>query len=193
MPFPAKAIANCFLDQANHESYESIHIVPNTASSISPMKLLNLVYFAHGCHLALTDQPLVKEPIEAWHFGPIISTLYNEFKIWGNSPILKYATHVDNQGKVHSSKLPNNITKNYSNNNLKHNLEADFARSLIEKVWQIYGVKSSVQLANLSHDPQSPWAEQINCNNCNEHNHNNQKIIANWKIKNYFKTIALKH
>ena len=69
-PYSALAIANFFLE--NHKS-------------ISPMKLQKLVYFAHGWNLAISNNPLIKEPIEAWDYGPVISTIYNEFKLFGGS------------------------------------------------------------------------------------------------------------
>lgn len=98
-PFPAKEIANYFLG-----------IADNNGKPISPMKLLKLVYYAHGWHLALSGNPLIKENVEAWRFGPVVRCLYDEFKIWGNGPIRKRATSVDNMGNVHESQLPEDDT-----------------------------------------------------------------------------------
>ena len=47
---------------------------------ITPMKLQKMLYLAHGIHLAAYDRPLLKEPIEAWSYGPIIPDVYQNFK-----------------------------------------------------------------------------------------------------------------
>jgi len=45
------------------------------------MKLQKLVYYAHGWHLALNNEPLIDEQVECWQYGPVISSLFHEFKI----------------------------------------------------------------------------------------------------------------
>jgi uncharacterized phage-associated protein len=55
MPFDSKAVANEFLKLAEQDGVK-----------LSPMKLLKLVYFAHGWHLALKGEPLLNERVEAW-------------------------------------------------------------------------------------------------------------------------------
>src|SRR5947209_3400405 len=84
MPYDAKAIANYFLDLAEAE-----------AKSLTPMKLQKLVYYAHGWHLALTGRPLLDEEIQAWSFGPVIRSLYNEFREFGAEPITRRACLVE--------------------------------------------------------------------------------------------------
>ena len=81
--YSAKAIANYFLDKADEESI-----------SLTPMKIIKLVYIAHGWYLALTDKPLIKDYVEAWTYGPVIPDLYHEFKKYGNRPIQEYATEI---------------------------------------------------------------------------------------------------
>ena len=72
----AKAIANYFLDKS---------------IDLTPMKIIKLVYIAHGWHLAITDKPLIEDYVQAWEFGPVIPDLYHEFKKYGNTPIKTYA------------------------------------------------------------------------------------------------------
>ena len=81
-PFDAKAIANFLLalDEMGH--------------ALTPMKLQKLVYFSHGWHLAMLNSALIDENVEAWAFGPVIPSLYHEFKEFGNSPIDRKATEM---------------------------------------------------------------------------------------------------
>src|SRR5262245_56745225 len=81
MTFPAKAVANFFLEKGFKEE------IP-----ISPMKVQKLVYFGHGWSLGLTGDPFIEEVIEAWPYGPVIKSLYHEFKGYGNGPITVLAT-----------------------------------------------------------------------------------------------------
>ncbi|MCB0375635.1 MAG: DUF4065 domain-containing protein, partial [Sinomicrobium sp.] len=54
---------------------------------ITPMKLVKLVYIAHGWHLGITDNALIDENPEAWKYGPVIPRIYHEFKKFGKNPI----------------------------------------------------------------------------------------------------------
>ena len=76
MPFSAAAVANEFLRLARRDE-----------QTITPLKMQKLVYFAHGWHLALFGTPLIEEPVQAWQFGPVISSLYQEFKKFGSRAI----------------------------------------------------------------------------------------------------------
>ena len=46
---------------------------------ITNLKLQKLVYYAQAWHLALFDEPLFDDPIEAWVHGPVVSSLYSKF------------------------------------------------------------------------------------------------------------------
>ena len=50
---------------------------------ISNLKLQKLCYYAQRMPLALDDQPLFAEHIEAWTYGPAIPKLYRRFKKYG--------------------------------------------------------------------------------------------------------------
>jgi uncharacterized phage-associated protein len=45
---------------------------------ISNLKLQKLVYYAQGFHLALYDELLFEETIEAWTHGPVIPEMKQE-------------------------------------------------------------------------------------------------------------------
>ena len=66
-------VANYFLSKLN----------VNEGSSITPLKLQKLVYYAQAWSLVWDDKPLFNEPMEAWAHGPVNSELYNEYKSYG--------------------------------------------------------------------------------------------------------------
>ncbi len=76
MAYPAAAIANEFLDLAEKDSRK-----------LTQMHVQKLVYFAHGWFLALKREPLVRERVEAWDYGPVIRQLYDAFRSFGSRPI----------------------------------------------------------------------------------------------------------
>lgn len=84
MPYNPISIANFFLRMASKNDM-----------LIGHMKLQKLVYFAHGYYLAATKalegeaRPLIDEYFEAWPYGPVSRTIYEEFKDAGRNPIKK--------------------------------------------------------------------------------------------------------
>lgn len=131
--FPTKAVANKFIDLAKEHG-----------EKMTPMKLQKLVYFAHGWYLALTGgKPLIDEKIEAWAYGPVVPSLYHEFKSFGSSKIDRYAMDFDieNDFKLIAPKLPTD-----------KELE-DF----LKKIWNVYGEFTGIQLSNMTHLPNTPW------------------------------------
>lgn len=128
------AIANYFIRKAAEAG------VP-----LTPMKLIKLVYIAHGWYLALAGKPLLREPIEAWKYGPVIESLYHAFKRYGNTSLpLSAATDAV-------------ITDN------EHN---DITR-LLDKVWEKYSRLTAAQLSTITHQPETPWSQVYNPNGLN--------------------------
>lgn len=54
---------------------------------MTPMRLQKLLYYAQGWHLAYKDAPMFDESIEAWPWGPVIPTIYHQFKQYGRAGI----------------------------------------------------------------------------------------------------------
>ncbi len=138
MPYPATAIANEFIELSG-------------GKSLSPMKLMKLVYFAHGWYLALTGKPLIQERIEAWQFGPVIPRLYQDFKQYGSGditqPTLEFRFSNGRTGfhetRVHEGEDP---------------AENEEALDVIHQVWEIYGKHSATKLSNATHMQGTPWS-----------------------------------
>jgi len=140
MAYDAAAIANYFLDLADRDG-----------KGLDPMKIQKLVYFGHGWHLALRDAPLIKERIEAWEYGPVIPPLYGQFKKFGNGRITERALKVEFEGLKVSYKVAT------INTQADEAANAD-TKALLERIWEVYGALSGIQLSNLTHAEGSPWA-----------------------------------
>lgn len=131
-PYPPKAIANAFLQRAF-----------NDKKSIGHMKLQKLVFLAHGYHLASTGGiPLVNEPFEAWDYGPVCRSLYQEFREFGRQSINRLATEVDWDAEVDVPVAAPGDDKN--------------AAKVIDFVYRAYADRSAFVLSDLTH--KSGWA-----------------------------------
>jgi uncharacterized phage-associated protein len=128
-PHDARAIANEFLRLANRNA---IHL--------TPMQIIKLVYIANGWSLALLNRPLIKDPIQAWQYGPVIPSLYNAFNRWGSGPIIDPAVD-ETSGLEYTAKLD------------------DEERRLIVSVFTSYGHLHAFQLSNKMHEDGTPWTK----------------------------------
>lgn len=133
MSHSPEAVANKFLQ-----------ISESFGKQLTPMKIQKLIYYAHGWHLSLTGEPLINEEVQAWQYGPVISSIYREFKSFGNGPITSPATKFE-LGKFATiaPKLPN---------------DPDLEQ-FMQKIWEIYGKFSGIQLSNMTHEEGTPWKE----------------------------------
>lgn len=144
MAYDAKAVANYFLECAER-----------SGQKLDPLKLQKLVYFAHGWCLALTGQPLVADRVEAWAYGPVIRRLYGEFKHFGDGAITGRATEVTvERGATGPRVLTFTPTIDACAEDADH---ARVARALLDRVWEVYGKFSGVQLSNMTHAADGPW------------------------------------
>jgi uncharacterized phage-associated protein len=135
MRYPAVSIANYFIDKANVEDNPLDHL-----------RLQKLVYNAHGWHLAEKGTPLIEEPVEAWKYGPVIRSLFKEFKKYGNGFITENAGTVSRAG--------------VSVPNVQYGDEE--TRELLDRVWKLYEPFSGVELSRLTHAPGTPWLKTWN-------------------------------
>ena len=72
-------IANFFLQIVDRES----------GSTITPLKLQKILYYAQGYHLAMFNKALFNEDFQAWAHGPANPDIYNLYKHYGFSSIDK--------------------------------------------------------------------------------------------------------
>jgi uncharacterized phage-associated protein len=149
MAFPAAAVANYFFDLAKRDE---------KLADFTPMKVLKLVYFAHGWNLGITGEPLIDEQIEAWDYGPVVRSLYSKLRDFGNQPVTEYIReiHFHDEGGFHWS---------FSHESMDAaNLDPaliTFSKKLVESTWHAYKDMTGVQLSNLTHIDGGPWKKTV--------------------------------
>lgn len=104
---------------------------PDAGDLVSNLKLQKLVYYAQGLHLALYEEPLFTEPIEAWPHGPVIPVLYHAYKQYGNAAI-------ERPQDVDFSRYDDRI------------------RNLLDEVYSFFGQFSAWKLRDMTHE-EDPW------------------------------------
>jgi uncharacterized phage-associated protein len=55
---------------------------------VDPMSLEKLVYYAQAFHFALRGEPLFADELQAWKWGPVVSTVYKKYAGYGADPII---------------------------------------------------------------------------------------------------------
>ena len=139
-PFSAKAVANYILDLAAADGKRP-----------SGIAVMILVYLAHGWHLALLGRPLIDEPVVAGKYGPDIHSLEQEFStFFGSGPVREHAQELRriSPGRLglYTPRLPNDGDP-----------YVERAKQIVREAWQTYRKYTAVQLANMTHQPGTPW------------------------------------
>lgn len=114
-------VANYFLTQVSEDA----------GDLISNLKLQKLVYYAQGFHLALYDEPLFPEALEAWTNGPVVPELFRHYK------------------KYESSAIPCPKGVDFS-------IYDEETRSFLDEVYSVFGQFAAWKLRNLT-DQEPPW------------------------------------
>lgn len=120
-------IVNEFLDLASEEK-------------ITNLKLVKLCYIAQGLSLALLDKPLFSEPVEAWQYGPVVPSVYHEFKHFRDQPITEKSVEYINE-KYSETKLEDRELKN-----------------IVKLAWVLYKDTDAKELVTITHQPGTPWS-----------------------------------
>ena len=152
-------VANAFLSQALDESI----------GDIDQLKIQKLVYCMHGWNLAINGEPLVGEMYEAWPYGPVLSSLYHEFKGSGSNPIDYYAYDINPlTGEEAALKIPLGDTGFYD---------------VFTVVWNRYKGLNGLQLSSLTHSEGTPWSTARN---------NGNSYLSDDEIRTHFLGLAEK-
>ena len=149
--YSSRQIANYFIRKSH-----------DTGIALTPMKLIKLCYIAHGWHLGIFEKELLDEVIYAWKFGPVIRTIYQDFKQYGNSQ----------------------ISKLYSEDGNKYPFPDEKIVQFLDTIWNAYGKYDGVQLSSFTHQKDTPWDIVWNREGGCE---NKDAIIGNELIKKHYK------
>lgn len=135
------SIANFFIKKSIEES-----------NSITPMKLLKLVYLSHGWYMGFYSDRLIPDEAEAWRYGPVIPKLYHEIKKFGLEDIVAQLKDENTEGNP-IYQIPS-TTKEVE---------------LLNAIWEHYGSMSALDLSTITHISCSPWDTIWNLNGGNIH------------------------
>lgn len=115
-------LAKLFLIQANHDGF---------SGTMTNMKINKLLYYAQCLHLALYDEQLFNEEIQAWIHGPVCPRVYSAYK-----------QHVADPLPIPETTGLNAITEKII--------------EIVQDVWEFLGDRRASELRNMTHD-EFPW------------------------------------
>jgi uncharacterized phage-associated protein len=127
-------VANTFLLKAKEDG----------VGDVTPLKLQKLVYCLHGWHLAVRGHPAVGERFEAWPHGPVLSSIYHQFKEYRYHRIHGLASDVD---PITGEKSAMYIGP-----------QDESFHAVFDRVWSRYKRFSGQQLSDMTHQPNTPWS-----------------------------------
>lgn len=121
-------VGNSILDRAFAENID-----------ITPMKLQKIIYFVYRGYLRETKRPLFNERFEVWKYGPVIPSVYANFKQYGANAIKKYAT--ENDGRV--------LIVNEDS--------SPIFKKVMDNVWSHCKLLDGIYLSSLTHKKGTAW------------------------------------
>ena len=119
----SRVIANWFIRRARGDH----------GRALTPMQLQKLVYFAHGWAMALHRDPLIRDEVQAWEFGPVIPSLYRALAQWGADPVTDEIEAAPDQELM------------------------PYEEEVLEEVYTAYAGYPAATLSALTHRRGTPW------------------------------------
>ena len=120
--YKARDIANWFIKTGKSNN-----------NCLTHAQLQKLVYYSHAWNLAYHDEALIKEPIEAWMYGPVVCDMYHELKRTNGAPLKK---ELEDAKQICGSKV-----------------------NLLQAVYNKYAHLSGGALIQRTHAKDSPWSK----------------------------------
>lgn len=134
--FSTQIIANTILFLAFNEKIQ-----------VTPMKLQKLIYLAYKQYLKDTGDQLFSEKIQAWRYGPVIPSIYDNFKSFSSRPINRFMRNTDESINI-------------------INMDSrSAAQQSIKKIWNKYRKFNGVELSQFTHRTGTAWEKAWKINN----------------------------
>lgn len=110
---------------------------------MTPMKLQKMLYLVYKEYYKSTGCPLFGERFEVWKYGPVVRSVYDEFKYKGSNRIDTYAKEAD--GSV-----------------LVGNEDTSIAfRNALNSVWGRYKNIDGIRLSEMTHRKDTAWYRAV--------------------------------
>lgn len=114
---------------------------------ITPMKLQKLIYFIYKQYYKDTHCSLFSERFEVWKYGPVVRSVYDEFREYKSNAIMNY--YIDKDNTV-----------------LVGNEENQAFKNAIDTVWKKYKLYDGMVLSELTHRQGTAWREALDSRQC---------------------------
>lgn len=106
---------------------------------ISPMKLQKILYFTAAEYQKRTGQPLFGERFETWQYGPVLRSVYSEFRPFSRGYITRFAKDAENKSRM-----------------INEGTDPELQR-VLDNVWAATKGRSAVDLSRITHMENSAW------------------------------------
>ncbi len=148
-----------------------IKLAKSHCIELDPLKLQKIIYFAHCRSLVDRNEILINEPFHAFSFGPLITSIYHEYKKYGNNPVDHFTSELVLDGDELTWKIffvPDD------------DKETHF---ILAQTFDKYSNHSGSDLAKMTHIKNGPWyntyAQGL------KEGITNGKEISNYEIKSH--------
>ena len=128
--------------------YVSNNLIRKAATekvNLTHLKLQKLLYITYARYLYIAKNALFSNRFEAWKHGPVLTEIYDIFKIYGSKTL--DIMHPDANGEVKT------IVEN-----------GNFGRCIME-VWSGFGKSSAAVLVDKTHEINSAWYNAVKSKN----------------------------
>lgn len=106
---------------------------------MSPMKLQKILYFVASEYQKATKRPLLEEQFSTWAYGPVVYSVYDEFRSFSKEKIKRYAR--DARGNVFVIDETQDIE----------------LKVALDRVWDKTKNIGAVKLSEITHMQDSAW------------------------------------
>lgn len=114
---------------------------------MSPMKLQKILYFVASEYQKATKRTLLEEPFSTWAYGPVVYSVFDEFRSFSKDNIKRYAR--DARGDVFVIDETQDIE----------------LKVALDRVWDKTKHKGAVELSEITHMPNSAWDKAFQADN----------------------------
>ena len=150
------------------------YFIARTGGGLTPLQVIKLTYIAHGYSLALLDEALIEEEVEAWKYGPVVPSVYHAAKKYGGRKItelLYSGIPASDEGGVGGAI------------GFISGCMSDGQKAVLDGVLAVYGKFTGFELTDRTHVQDSPWKRFYRPRSYG-------RKIPNHIIKSYYKEIV---
>ena len=106
---------------------------------VTPMKLQKLIFLVYKEYLKKTKMPLFGERFAVWKYGPVVQTVYDQFKHRKANAIREYAKDCNGTAKMIDESAPTPF------------------KEVLDYVWNKYKEIDGIALSGMTHQEGTAW------------------------------------